>query len=622
MSTTSYDLSPLYRHSTSLLIPLKPLLVSIHSSKLILRSSTTLQIIRTWSLPVPPTLGGGGGDYSITLSPPTTLKDYVLISHSKLDKVLIIDLDESEPIGNIKISKIEGFQTKLVWDSINLDRILIWADNRLRINLLSLKNPQSVYQIQSPKSTTTAISYSFSEKYFALLERHENRDCIGIYDPLSNWSLLRNIVISDPTSDLIGLKFSPNGGKYFVTWSSITHYYLHIFTPDGRLIKTFKPYSSFTTTTTTTSSTSNSNVSTPGGNSKPRSNAKKTAPSTSSSLQTESPLNGSSKEQIRIDKENSSYVGLGIKVVEWSPNGEFLAIGGYDGKIRVLSKLMNWNVVVELTSPNKISTNSSTIVWREPSIGWVEKTLGKGIITFDQIETSNRTPYLVQNDSTIQSTTIWDNNNNSSSNLQQQPFPKMGWSKLVWSESGNWLVGYNQSYPNHLYIFKFMRYTNTTAAARDDEKISSHRRRRCPHVSPRLHNLILLNSPPKNFKFKTNPTTTTTEEEEEETLFILSGSNSFIVWNSKTTFSEEEEEEEKVSIQIEGVGIPTPESNNFNPNILELSTSSTSGEEEEEEEVILLGEKSGMFCLVYPVKESAIDRIESGDRTWIEGEDY
>ncbi|GAA5990647.1 hypothetical protein JCM5350_001341 [Sporobolomyces pararoseus] len=629
MSTTSYDLSPLYRHSTSILIPSTSLLVSLHSSKLILRSFTTLQIIRTWSLPAPPTSSSsGGGDYSITLSPSPSSSSsrHVLIAHPKLDTITIIDLDQSEPVGRIKIGKVEGFGNKLVWDSIELDRILVWAENRLRINLLSLKNPQSVYQIQSPKSSTSD-SYSFSENYFALLERHENRDCIAIYDPKSNWSLLRNIVISDPTSDLTGLKWSPNGGKYLVTWSSITHYYLHIFTPDGRLIKTFEPYISITNTSTTTTtststpiSSSNSNASSPavggggkgGGVSKSRSTTTTTkSPPPPTSQQSELPKG--------VSKEISSYVGLGIRVVEWSPDGNFLAIGGYDGKIRVLSKVLNWNVVVELSCPNKITTNSSTIVWREPSMGWVEKTLGKGIITFNQVETSIRTPYLVQND-LIQPPV----------DSSSKPFPKMGWSKLVWSDSGEWLIGYNQSYPNHLYVFKFLHYTSTSSRTTTIEEEPSHHRQRIPHVKPRLQTLILLNSPPKNFGFK--PTSSSSSCNEETTLIVLSGSNSFIVWTATTTTTsttEEEEEEEKVRVMVEGVGIPTPESTSFNPNILEFSSSSTTStgerkkeEEEEKEDVMLLGEKGGMFCLVYPVKENHPDGDGGGDRTWIEGEDY
>jgi hypothetical protein len=58
----------------------------------------------------------------------------------------------------------------------------------------------------------------------------------------------------------------------------------------------------------------------------------------------------------------------------------------------------------------------------------------------------------------------------------------------------------------------------------------------------------------------------------------------------------------------------------FNPNSLEFSNT-----EQGEEQVVLVGERAGMFCLVYPVQELSSGAGEAGgdgDRTWIEGEDY
>lgn len=105
-------------------------------------------------------------------------------------------------------------------------------------------------------------------------------------------------------------------------------YYLHVFTLDGRKISTYSPYPSPTPSTFT---------STPSVSS----------PTDSPSL--------SSKEQSRLKKSMSSYVGLGIRTIEWSSNGEFLAIGGYDGKVRVLSRVAGafGYAVSELKCPSK-----------------------------------------------------------------------------------------------------------------------------------------------------------------------------------------------------------------------------------------------------------------------------
>lgn len=67
---------------------------------------------------------------------------------------------------------------------------------QLRVSILSLKDPRTIYQIQSPKFAASH-SYSFSDTYFALLERHEHRDCIAIYSPSDSWCLLR-VRLSSP----------------------------------------------------------------------------------------------------------------------------------------------------------------------------------------------------------------------------------------------------------------------------------------------------------------------------------------------------------------------------------------------------------------------------------------
>ncbi|GAA5869587.1 hypothetical protein JCM16303_000517 [Sporobolomyces ruberrimus] len=563
--STSYDLSPLYRHSTSHFVPSSPpTLLSSHQSKLILRSTSTLQIIRTWSL----VSSTSPGTFSISISPSRT-NPLVLAYHSKLALAWVLDPDQDEPVAKVEIGKVDGC-TGITWDNQG-KTVLIWSENHLRVSLFRLSDPTRVFHIQSPKSDSPE-GYSFSSRYFALLERHQNRDCIAIYDPQSpNWSLLRNIVIPDPTSDLVGLKWSPNGGKYLVAWSSITNYYLHIFTPDGRLIKTYTP-----------------------------------------------------------PPDSPSSISLGIRQIEWSPSGQFLAIGGYDGKIKILSKESNWQVViVEFSTPvgGKIGNakgkgKKGVNIWREPKTGWVEKTLGKGIIAFDQIEPSSRTPYLISNDYVAPDPT--------------KPFPKMGWFKLRWSIDGKWLVGYNQSYPTHLYIFQVLVPSPPSSSEHDPSPSSSTTTPpRTLHLSPRLHTLIILNSPPKTFEFKPSASNSNSNE----TLFILSGSKSFVVWTSPlfppsssstttttTTLNSEGNQEETDSTDnigmVEGIGIPlASESISFNPNQLEFSPSPSQSEiYDEEEEAVLVGEKGGMFCLVYPVVgDQGKGNEGEGDRTWIEG---
>lgn len=130
---------------------------------------------------------------------------------------------------------------------------------------------------------------------------------------------------------------------------------MHIYTPDGRLLKTFQPYSTFARALPAPAPT--------------RPSAK------DSTVPTSDRVAGQDKERARLERSTDGWVGLGIKTVQWHPTGGFLAIGGWDGKvhrrvaymspirridldassqIRVLTRL-SWAPVAELSHPAKVS---------------------------------------------------------------------------------------------------------------------------------------------------------------------------------------------------------------------------------------------------------------------------
>lgn len=80
-------------------------------------------------------------------------------------------------------------------------------------------------------------------------------------------------------------------------------YLLHIYTPDGRLLTTFEPYADIAPTTTASASTG----------------------STSGK--------GKSKFVERKERSTDGWVGLGIRTVRWHPSGDWIAVGGWDGKV-------------------------------------------------------------------------------------------------------------------------------------------------------------------------------------------------------------------------------------------------------------------------------------------------
>ncbi|KAH7108254.1 YVTN repeat-like/Quino protein amine dehydrogenase [Auriculariales sp. MPI-PUGE-AT-0066] len=75
--------------------------------------------------------------------------------------------------------------------------------------------------------------------------------------------------------------------------------------------------------------------------------------------------------------------GLGIRVVSWHRSGAYLAVGGWDDKIYVLSNL-TWRPIMTLDLTTRLSSSSKTIVWREPH-NWLESTNHRGYLSCDRL---------------------------------------------------------------------------------------------------------------------------------------------------------------------------------------------------------------------------------------------
>jgi len=141
------DSSPfpeLDRHSTSSLLPSQPLVLSSHHSKLILRHSTTLQIIRTWSLLLSSqssTSTSKDSNLSFSISPltasATASQVRILVYTSDRSTAWVLDPDKDEPIANLDIGgeECQGFEWS--WDG---NSILCWSAHRVRFFLLSIKS--------------------------------------------------------------------------------------------------------------------------------------------------------------------------------------------------------------------------------------------------------------------------------------------------------------------------------------------------------------------------------------------------------------------------------------------------------------------------------------------------
>lgn len=112
-------------------------------------------------------------------------------------------------------------------------------------------------------------------RVFALLSRPTAHDVVTLHAPLS-YAVIKSIAL--PTNDAQGLKWSPDG-RWLAIWdSATTGYKALIYTADGHLYRTYTG-----------------------------------------------------------DYYEDHLIGLGVRSIEWSPSGDFLAIGGYEKTITLLS---------------------------------------------------------------------------------------------------------------------------------------------------------------------------------------------------------------------------------------------------------------------------------------------
>ncbi|GAA5914373.1 hypothetical protein JCM5296_004385 [Sporobolomyces johnsonii] len=613
----SWDLSPLYRHSSSVLLPSSDAIVSTHNDRIVLRDAHSLQIIRTWSLhlgpphpsrppaPTTPTPPQPEPSLFTAFSVSPTHPHYILAYGAKVSTAWAIHPDHDDPIAKLQVGP-EG-AVAMAWSATG-DVVMAWSAHHLRLSLFRLSDPSVALHIQSPKHSHPD-GYAFRPtdgRYLAVLERHASRDCIGVYDTAS-WSLIRHITLPDPTSDLASLSWSPCG-RYIATWSSVTDYYLHIYTPDGRHLSTFSPYASLSPPASLPAS------------SKPASRARpsQSAPAASPGA----PAAQSDKNRSREERSTAAWVGLGIRSVEWHPSGEWLAIGGWDGRIRILTK-HGWSAIAELTCPTKITSHAS--VWREPA-DWIEKTLGKGIVSFIPLPLPF-SPTPVQPD-------------------LARPNPKMGIARMTWSRDGRWLAVWNQSHPTSIWIHAFLSPSSSSSppssssfsadrvlGARDDRSAAPVRLDL--HLRPRLHTLLVLSSPVKHFEWQPAPPPAVGARG-EETLAVVSGTKGFVLWRAPGPHAhgagegerggkgEEKDEETREGI-AEGVGVPSRAA--FAPTSLAFTPRG---------DALLLSERGGTFCVAYPVypndggaagggggegEQQRAMHDEAGERTWIEEED-
>mmetsp|Transcript_6052 Transcript_6052/g.10416 ORF Transcript_6052/g.10416 Transcript_6052/m.10416 type:complete len:429 (-) Transcript_6052:100-1386(-) len=121
---------------------------------------------------------------------------------------------------------------------------------------------------------------------------------------------------------------------------------------------------------------------------------------------------------------------LGVRCVSWAPGGQFIAIGSYDQKVRLLNTI-TWKAMVDLSHQTLISSGKAVVYVEE-----VQQQTPQG---------GPKTRYIIA----VQPCTIPSTKPDTG-----KPNPKMGISSVVWSFDSKFLYSRNENMPNVVWIWE------------------------------------------------------------------------------------------------------------------------------------------------------------------------
>ncbi len=234
---------------------------------------------------------------------------------------------------------------------------------------------KSISFIKYPKLTHSQGGLDFN-KDGSYMALAERRDC---KDFVSIFDCTRWQLVRTfqvDTKDLAGLAWSPDG-RVLCVWDSILDYKVLLYTMDGRCTATYSAYGI----------------------------------------------------------EN----GLGVKCVKWSPTSQFLAIGSYDQKLRVLNHV-TWKTVAEHSHPAVVDF-SRVVVYTE-----VEKKLPQ--LASSASATTRLFPVQSKYEPTDAPVTV-----PSIRPDPEKPNPKMGVGSVLFSSDCRYMATRNDNMPNAVWIW-------------------------------------------------------------------------------------------------------------------------------------------------------------------------
>ncbi|SNX81476.1 related to wd-repeat protein 8 [Melanopsichium pennsylvanicum] len=396
---------------------------------IVVRASSTLQVVRTWSLEASISMLQWSSDGAFLLAVHTGQKEDGIVFVLSLDPAK--EANDGSDHGSGWVARISSGSDGLshaTWaPPCGPKTLILFSQNHLRATLYNLVD-QHISAIEGPKHDKIVWSAKQPNHFAAILKGAE-RDSLYVFSrqklssdrleqftnkPRSDetWKVDQAFVLS--MNDAHDVLWAPDG-SCLALWEGPLEYKLQIYTPLGVLRATFWVEPDSETGIPTTRS---------GGVSEPRHPTK--------------------RRQESVDLPNLvAGGGSGIRQVEWHPSSLFLAVGGGEEKVRILESI-EWEQVACLDLSNSsIRSSKDTasmpmygplIAWREP-LNWLEEIRARGIVGLEQASL----PFSLST---------------SKSELHKSG-SKSGISWMAWSPQGNLLAALNEGLPNAVWIFAF-----------------------------------------------------------------------------------------------------------------------------------------------------------------------
>ena len=451
------DFTAAYRHASWRCLAFSPgstFLASVtgeDACTVVVRASSTLQLIRSWTLEASISELEWSPDGAFLLAAHPGQKEEGLVFVVSLDPAKEAnDGSDGESGWVARIASGSDGLAHATWAPPSGPKTLIlFSQNHLRASLYNLVD-QHISAIEGPKHDKIVWSAKQPD-YFASILKGAERESLHIFScqklghdeqqqfthkPKSNASWKTAQAFHLAMNDAQAPAWAPDGSCLAI-WEGLLEYKLQIYTPLGVLRATFLIEPDSDTGTPVTRS---------GGIGEPRQPTK--------------------RRQETVDLPHLvAGGGVGIRQVEWHPSSHFLAVGGGDEKVRILEST-EWEEVacLDLSSssirPSKnaasLSMYGPLIAWREP-LNWLEETRARGIVGFEQASL----PISLS----------------ASKSEAGKAGSKSGIAWMAWSPEGNLLAAFNERWPHAVWIFAF----------------AEHRENKVSDGSPRLLSVLHLN---------------------------------------------------------------------------------------------------------------------------------